>query len=234
MTRFSEDPILRGLVRVVQPRRGYRFSLDSLLLADFALRARFRHALDLGCGSAVIAMILARRRPRARIVGLEIQAELCEAARRGVALNGLLPRIEIVPGDLREAVRIVPAASFGLVVCNPPFHEPARAPASPEAGRALGRHALCCTLDEVLAAARHACRPGGRVALIHPGLELPHLPGLTLRAIRPVVSRAGQPARRYLIELSRSSRGGARELAPLVVHEGAGYTEELRKILGDA
>jgi len=230
---FSEDPILRGLVRVVQPRRGYRFSLDSLLLADFALRARFSRALDLGSGSAVIAMILAQRRPRARVLGLEIQPELCEAARRGVALNGLGDRVQIVQGDLREAERLVAHGAFGLVVCNPPFHEPAHGEVSPDAGRATARHALCCTLDDVLRAARHACRPGGRVALIHPGRDLPSVAGLTLRAVRPVVSRAGRPARRYLMELSRSAPGRVQKLPQLLVHEGAGYTTELRRILGD-
>jgi tRNA1(Val) A37 N6-methylase TrmN6 len=231
---FTEDAILRGLVRVVQPRRGYRFSLDALLLADFALRREFSTVLDLGCGSGVIGFILAARRPEATVVGLEIQPELCEAARRGIALNGLGERVSVVEGDLVRAETLVPAGAFDLVVSNPPFFSPARGRASPDRGRALGRHALHCTIDDVLRAARHASRPTGRVAIIHPSPDLPDVSGLGVSASRAVISREGRPPRRWLVELVRSTRGRAEVLPPLVVHEGQGYTPELRRLLRDA
>jgi len=231
---FSEDPILRGLVRVVQPRRGYRFSLDALLLADFAGRVCASRILDLGCGSGVIALVLGARRPDARVVGLEIQPELCEAARRGAAINGLADRVAVLEGDIREGERFLPAGSFDLVVCNPPFFAPGRGRPSPDGGRALARHALTCDLPDVFRAARHALRPRGHVAIIYPTPRVPEIQGLHLRALRAVVPRDGRPPRRHLIELGPARRGGPEVLSPLVVHEGAGYTKELRELLGDA
>jgi tRNA1Val (adenine37-N6)-methyltransferase len=231
-TDFTEDAILRGLVRVVQPRRGYRFSLDALLLADFAARLPGQRIVDLGCGSGVVGFVLAARRPTARVIGVEIQPALCEAARRGVRLNGLADRVAVVEGDLRRADELWPAGSFDLAVCNPPYFAPRRGRPSPDAGRAVARHSLTCEIADVLRAARHALRPHGRLALVQPAAEVAG-EGLCPRTIRPVVSRAGRPARRHLIELGEARPGGPHLLAPLVVHEGDGYSAELRALLGD-
>jgi len=231
---FTEDAILRGLVRVVQPRRGYRFSVDALLLADFALRGRTTRALDLGCGSGVIAMILARRLPAAHVVGVEIQPELCEAARRGVALNDLEARVGIIEGDLCRIETLVPEGAFDLVVCNPPFFSPERGRKSSDGGRALARHALGCNIGDVLRAARHACSHDGRLSLIYPERDLPAVPGLWLGVVRPVAARGGQPPHRFLMELHRSASTDVEEMPPLVVHQEEGYTPEMQRILGDA
>lgn len=233
MSDFSEGPILRGLVRVVQPRRGYRFSLDALLLADFAGRVSASHILDLGCGSGVVALVLAARRPEVRAVGLEIQPDLCEAARRGVAINGLADRLTVIEGDIREAESLLGAGCFDLVVCNPPFFAPAGGRPSPEGGRAMARHALSCDLPDVFRAARHALRPGGRLAIIYPTPGVPEMEGLRLSALRAVVPRAGRPPSRHLMEFGPARPDGPETLAPLVVHAGTGYTEELRRLLGD-
>lgn len=241
MTEFTEDAILGGAVAVIQPRHGDRFSVDALQLADFALRRPFRRALDLGCGTGVVAFVLAHRAPRARVVGVEVDAALCALAREGAARNRFGERVAIVEGDLRRidsAVgHAVERAAFDLVVANPPYHSAGRA--SPDASRARARHEIACTLADVLRAAAFACAPRGRVALILPSERLVEALALAPRdfratALRFVHPRGDRPARRALLEFRRGVREALAVLPSLVVHDGAGYSAEMRRMLGEA
>jgi tRNA1(Val) A37 N6-methylase TrmN6 len=236
---FTDDSIYRGAVRVVQPRAGHRFSVDALQLAHFAARSRYGRVLDLGTGCGVIALALVHRLAGASAVGVELQPDLAEAARRGAAANGLGARFEVVEGDLRQAVSAPRLReAFDLVVANPPYHDPAAGPVSPRAGRAAARHQLQCTLAEVIAAARRACAPRGRVALIVATEGLPDVFAALPRDLRPtalrlVHPRAGLPARRALIEARRGVRTPLRVLAPLYVHDDRGWSAEMREVLGE-
>jgi tRNA1Val (adenine37-N6)-methyltransferase len=233
------DELLRGRIRLFQPARGPRVSLDALLLADFArAAARGGRLVDLGCGTGVVAIALLVGDPRARGVGVELQPELAELARRNAELNGLADRLEIVEADLTRPLPL-PAAGFDLVVANPPFHRgrPAPAPA-----RAVARHEIAATLTDVLAAARKLLRPKGRAAVVYPAHAIAELAavllalGLRPAALRFVHSVADEPARRVLALGSAGGKGGAAVLPPLVVHgpDRRSYTDEAARILGEA
>lgn len=240
------DELLRGRVRLLQPRRGARVSLDALLLADFARRQAGRPArvLDLGCGSGAVALCLATAFPGARLVGIELQPALAALARRNAALNGVADRLEIVVGDLRRARQAAAAPlepdAFDLVVSNPPWHDE-KGRVSPSRERAIARSELACTIEDVVAAARRWVRPRGRVALVLPAARLADLcaslvaAGLRPRALRPVHSLADEPARRVLALAVRGYRGGPELLPPLVVHgaDHRTYTPEAAEILGE-
>jgi tRNA1Val (adenine37-N6)-methyltransferase len=235
------DALLRGRLKLWQPERGPRVSLDSLLLADFAAARRgerLGRVLDLGCGAGVIALAMAGRDPQARFVGVELQPELAALARRNAVLNGMAERCEIVEGDLRR--RLVLGAGFDLAVCNPPFHAP-NAGRRPRADRAIARQELSCTIADVAAAARRWLKPRGSLALVFPADRLNDLVGalvevaLRPRAIRPVHSLADEPARRVLMWASSGYKGGVTVEPPLVVHrpDRRTFTDEARGILGD-
>jgi tRNA1Val (adenine37-N6)-methyltransferase len=231
------DPILGGLVRVLQRERGYRFSLDAILLADFAtLPARARNALDLGAGAGVIALLLAATNAAERVVGLEVQAGLADLARRSVALSALVDRVEIVQGDLKDP-DVLPRDTYDLVVSNPPFRSLAEGPPSPNRERAIARHELAANMAEVARAAKRFLRSSGRACFVYPAGRLAEAcatlaqTGLWPRRLRLVHPRIEAAAELCLID-ARKERGRPLEvLAPLVVHEGRGYTEELRRIL---
>jgi tRNA1(Val) A37 N6-methylase TrmN6 len=235
------DALLRGRLRLWQPERGPRVSLDSLLLADFAAARRgerLGRVLDLGCGGGVIALALAGRDPEARLVGVELQPELAALARRNAALNGAEGRLEIVEGDLRRRLPLG-ETRFDLCVSNPPFRS-AGAGNTPRADRALARQELSCTLDDVARAARRHLKPRGALALVFPADRLPDLVAtlvehdLRPRALRPVHSLADEPARRVLCWACAGYRGGVTVEPPLVVHESdrRTFTHEARGILG--
>ena len=120
-TRETIDRVFDGRVAVIQRRGGFRFSLDSLLLARFVeLRGRER-IVDLGTGNGVIALSLAALNGGVEVVGLELQEAMIDRAVRGAALNGLGERVRMVRGDVRDVEKDFPAGSFEVAVCNPPY-----------------------------------------------------------------------------------------------------------------
>jgi tRNA1(Val) A37 N6-methylase TrmN6 len=232
------DELLRGRLKLYQPRDGNRVSLDALLLADFAAAGRPRRILDLGCGNGVVGLALALRFPAAEIVGVELQPAMAELARRNAELNGA--RLEVVEGDLsRPASLPLAAASFDAVVGNPPFHRPER-PAR-ERGRALARQELALTVDQLARAAARFASAKARISLIFPAERAPALlaalagADISARVLRPVCSVAGEAARRILVQAQKGYRGGLSLSWPLVVHreDRRTYTEEAARILGD-
>ena len=117
----SLDAVGVSGLKVIQSVRGFRHSMDALLLAQFAAPRPTDRVLDLGCGNGAIALLLAHRHPRLSVVGVEIQPSLASRARRGVQLNELDDRMEIIEGDLRGIQGLLPPSGFDVVLCNPPY-----------------------------------------------------------------------------------------------------------------
>lgn len=226
-------------LRIIQPRHGYRFSLDPLLLPDFAeLPARGR-VIDLGTGCGVIPLVLARRNEVTEIVGVELQEAMAELAARNVLLNGLADRITILRRDVTDLKGLFPASSFDAVLANPPYRKRGTGKVSPKAGRCDARHESSAGLAEFLAVAKYLVRSGGRICFIyHPSrlgellAEAAFLRLAPLR-LRMVHGTAGAEARMFLAELAKGRKGELKVLPPLFVYDGQGeYSSETRKILG--
>jgi tRNA1Val (adenine37-N6)-methyltransferase len=233
------DTILGGALSVVQPRDGYRFSVDSILLARFAtIRTRDR-VLELGAGCGVISMVItAIARPR-EIIALEIQPRMAQLAARNARDNGF-PNLHCKCADIRTAhISGVQQGSFDLVVCNPPFHARGAGRQSPNRSRRQACGDTGASLAEFAAAARRYVRNGGRVATIFAAARSSELLS-TLRAnrlepkrMRFVHPRTELPASSVMIE-ARANRGIEVTIEPpLTLEERAGvYTEEVRTLLG--
>lgn len=227
-----------GLV-IIQSKE-YGFAIDAVLLAHFAAVRRGDRVLDLGCGGGVIPLLLAGLVPDARITGLDIDAGAVDTARRSVALNDLEYRIDIRQGDLRQVGALLGHGNFDVVTCNPPYRRPGTGVMSPFPGRALARHELECTLEDVAAAAAAATRFRGRACFVYLAGRLADLlvacrsNGLEPKRLRLVHPLPDRPAALALLE---TMRGGGREmtvLPPLVIRgrDGA-YTREILAIYGD-
>lgn len=236
---FPVTPFLRGRITVRQPRRGYRFNVDSILLAGFAWARDGESLLDLGTGSGILLLILAHRHHLARFLGVELQPELAELAHRNLEENGWSERGEVAAADLRDEAAF-PAQAFDLVVCNPPYGEPGRGMASPHPQRALARQGHAASLADVLAAARRALKAGGRACLVLPLERLPdalaagEASGLAPHLLRRVRHREDAQPHLALIQFLR---GGSRRLLDLpdLLLTGAGgdYTPEVQGWMGD-
>ena len=234
------DELKRHGLRLLQPRSGYRFSLDPLLLADFAGVRDGETGIDLGTGCGVIPLVLARQFDNVRFVGVELQEEMAALAARNVALNGLADRIEIVADDVMSLRKRFPVSSFDRVLANPPFRKPGSGRVSPRPGRDLARHESSAGLTDFLAAAKYLVRPGGGICFIYHVSRLPELfteaLGMKLAPVRlrMVHGDARSGARMVLLELTKGRRCELEVLPPLLVYGGEGkYSEEMHMILGD-
>jgi len=224
----SLDVLGSGDLRIIQGVRGFRHSMDAILLADFALPRPTDRILDLGSGNGAIGLLLAHKHPGVRVVGLEIQPALASRARRGAQVNGLQERVQIVEDDLRRIEAVLPRAGFDLVLCNPPYRELGRGRVHPDPETRQAKHELSATLSDVVAAMGYALAPKGRARLIYHASRLPDLL-TTLRAARlePKVMRfvhsfPGADAELVLIEARLDGRPGLRTLDPLFVYERRG------------
>lgn len=211
-----------GDLRILQRRGGYRFSVDPLLLARFACDggpALRGPAIDLGTGSGIVPLLLARRGISS--VGLELQPALFELAARNVRLNRREGQITVVQGDLRRVRSLFPRGHFQHVLCNPPYHRPERGHKSPIPEKALARHELTCTLGDVAGAARHLLAPRGSLWLILPAARLAELldavrgAALAPTRLQWVHPRMDAPARRVLLQAVSQGRGPLEVLPPL-------------------
>jgi len=230
------DELRPAGLHIIQAKRGYRFSLDPVLLSDFTPVAAGDTLVDLGTGSGVVPLLLAARTGAGHIVGVEIQAELADRARRSVLLNGLQGRIEILRGDLRELHDQLPPQSFAVVVANPPFRRPGTGRQAPDAERAAARHELAGGLSDFLRAAAYLLPDGGRFCIIYLANRLAELlttmQGLRLepKRLRCVHPRVGERANLVLVEGRKGGRSGLLVEAPLHVYDGKQYSEEILAI----
>jgi tRNA1Val (adenine37-N6)-methyltransferase len=234
----TADALLDGRVRIFQPARGARMSLDPVLLAGF-IAAPYGRFLDIGCGTGAVSFLLLARDPAATGVGVELQPRLAALAERGRNHNDWRARLDVVAGDVRNLVATLGPASFDLVVTNPPFRPVREGSLSPHRERALSNHELALSLPEWLDVAARAVRPGGRVAAIFPAeradelLRAMRARQLAPSRVRYAHPREGQSPLRVLVEAERGGMRAHVVEAPLVVHGDAGrFTDEVLQMLG--
>src|SRR5262245_50546712 len=166
------DIIYGGKLKLFQDRKGYRFSLDSLLLAHFASCRRGEKIADLGTGNGVIALTLAYLHSSLSITGVEIQPSMVDGAIRNVRMNGLQERITITRADVRNIQKTLSPESFAAVVCNPPYRRPTSGRISPNSERKIARHEIAAGLADFLRATAYLLPIKGKIAMVYPALRV--------------------------------------------------------------
>lgn len=235
------DSLRRFDLAIAQPARGYRFSLDALILADFVACADDARTVDLGTGCGIIPLILCRRFEAARGVGVDSNGAMAELAAENARRNGLEERVTFFPHDILDVRKRFPVSSFDGVTANPPFRTPQSGRVSPRAGRDRARHESTAGMADFLAAAKYLVRPGGRIWFVHlPDrlAEFIHLAAglnLSLLRLRMVHPDPNAPARIFLAELAKGRKGTTVVLPPLIIRgQDGAYTSEASRILGES
>ncbi len=181
------DIIKEKNLKVIQPRKGYRFTEDSLLLADFVEEEDGAEIVELGGGSGVISLLIAKRRKAKKILSIEIQEGLVQCAKKNVRINCLEGLIQVVKGDVRMVDRYFPPESFDIVVSNPPYVKRGEGRISYMIDRAIARSEEFLTLPDVLRASQFLLKVGGHLYLIYPSKRLPEIFSLSSRfSLNPI------------------------------------------------
>jgi tRNA1Val (adenine37-N6)-methyltransferase len=164
------DQFLEGRLKLIQSRDGYRFSIDAVLLSEFVTIRPEDVVVDIGTGCGVILLILLLTKPAGYAFGLEIQEALASQARRNAVLNGFEDKMGIILGDIKNPPMAKQIAD--VVICNPPYRNAESGRINPDQRRAIARHEILASIDDILRAARNLLRKKGRLAMIYPSIRL--------------------------------------------------------------
>ena len=239
---MHKETTLDGIrdIKVYQNREGYRFSVDAVLLSAFVNMRHARQIADLGTGSGIIGLLLARKYTGAKITLVELQQSLYRLAVRNIAMNDLSGRVEAVLCDIRQVKEMFTYMSYDLVVSNPPFRRPATGRLSVGEERAIARHELALQLSDLALAASYLLKVKGRFFMIyHPERLLEVFDTfrqnrLEPKRIRFVHNDVTAGSKIVLIEAVREGNPGIKIEKPLYIYnEDGSYTDEVSSMYGD-
>lgn len=233
------DELHRNGYYIIQNPEKFCFGMDAVLLSGFARVKPGENALDLGTGTGIIPILLEAKTKGEHFTGLEIQEESADMATRSVALNHLESKIDIVTGDIKDASKIFGASSFDVITTNPPYMIGQHGMSSSSEAKAIARHEVLCTLEDVLRESAKLLKPKGRFYMVHRPFRLAEI-------MNKMVEYKIEPKRMQLVYpfvdkepnmvLIEGLRGGNSRLTverPLIVYKDKGiYSDEIYDIYG--
>jgi len=235
MASYTTDTFFNGKVQVKQSRAGYRFSIDAVLLAFHAAPRPGDKVLDLGTGCGIIPLIMAVRAPDVRIFAVELQPELADLAESNVHQNRLQDRIHVMSADMRMLKPQMTDGPADLIVCNPPYRRPGSGRINPAAQRAVARHEIKVTLNDILETTRRMLRTAGRFVTIYTverttdilfWMRSEHIEPKFMRMIH---STQNSDAKLAVIEGIKDGRPGLKVAPSLILFDNNGdYTAEVK------
>ena len=233
------DDLERNGLSIIQDPDSFCFGMDAVLLTGFASVPDESLVLDLGTGTGIIPILLSAKTNARHLTGLEIQEKFADMASRSVLLNGLGSRIDIIKGDIKEADRLFPSASFDVVTSNPPYMVKGSGLPNPEESIAIAKHELLCSLSDVVKAASHVLKDGGVFCMVHRPFRLADaVETMRHHRIEPKRMKLVYPSvekEPVMVLLEGRKNGGANLTVekPLIIYGPDGkYTEEITGIYG--
>jgi tRNA1Val (adenine37-N6)-methyltransferase len=220
----SVDDFMDGRLSLIQSAKGYRFSIDAILLSEFATARPGDVVVDLGAGCGIVGLMLLASRRIGHVLCVEIQAGLADQAVRNAMLNGFEKKMSVIIGDMRHEPLSDSVAD--VVVCNPPYRPVRSGRINPDREKAIARHEIMVSLKDILAAARKILKPKGRLAMVYPAERLADLM-VRMRSyeLEPKRMRVHYPGpegegKLVFVEGVRGGRGGLKILPPLMDQGG--------------
>lgn len=233
------DELHRNGYFIIQNPEKFCFGMDAVLLSGFAKVRKGEVALDLGTGTGIIPILLEAKTEGEHFTGLEIQEESADMAARSVALNHLESKIAIVTGDIKDASGIFGASSFDVITTNPPYMIGDHGLSSSNQAKAIARHEVLCTLDDVLSESAKLLKPKGRFYMVHRPFRLAEIMskmvayGLEPKRMKLVYPFVDKEPNMVLIEGLKGGNSRLTVEKPLIVYKEQGvYTEEIYEIYG--
>lgn len=231
------DDLQRDGLKIIQNPKKFCFGMDAVLLTSFISLPKNKTILDLCTGSGVIPLLLTAKAEPKHIDALEIQVDSVDMAKRSVLWNHLSDRISIYEGDVKEASALLGRGKYDAVTVNPPYMNDNHGLKNPELPKAIARHEILCTLEDVLRESQALLVPGGHFFMVHRPFRLPEILNIMLRyqlepkRLRLVYPYIDKEPNMVLIEGVRNGNPMLKVEAPLIVYEKNGeYTQEVRNL----
>lgn len=220
------DDLQIGGLELIQNPNGFCFGVDAVFLSDFVRVKPGETVLDLGTGNGIIPILLTAKTRGKKFTGLEIQEKTADMARRSVALNGLEEKVDIVTGDIKEAAELFKPAFFDVITTNPPYMLAEHGMRNPDSSKAIARHEVLCSLDDILRESMRLLQDKGRFYMVHRPFRLTEImikmnhykiEPKRIQFIHPYINK--EPVL-VLIEGVRGARSRVTVEPPIVIYEG--------------
>ena len=239
MERERIDDLGINGYQIIQKEQGFCFGMDAVLLSDFAQVKNGGRVLDLGTGTGILPILMEAKTKAVHLTGLEIQPEMAEMAARSVKLNHLEDKIEIVEGDIKEASAIFSHDSFDTITSNPPYMIGQHGLTNPEEPKAIARHEVLCTLEDVVSRTAKLLKPGGHFYMVHRPFRLAEIMTMLVKyklepkRMQLVYPYIDKEPNMVLIEAVRGGKPRMTVEKPLIVYQAPGvYMPEIYDIYG--
>lgn len=233
------DDLHRNGYKIIQDKNRFCFGMDAVLLSGFASARSGDQVLDLGTGTGIIPILMEAKTEAAHLTGLEIQPDSADMARRSVALNHLQDKIDIVTGDIKDASSIFGASSFDVITTNPPYMIGQHGLQNPDEAKAIARHEVLCTLDDIIRESAKLLKSGGHFYMVHRPFRLAEIiTTMTAYKLEPkrmklVYPYVDKEPNMVLIEGIRGAKSRMTVDKPLIVYKEQNvYTDEIYDIYG--
>ncbi|HAA43127.1 MAG TPA: tRNA1(Val) (adenine(37)-N6)-methyltransferase [Ruminiclostridium sp.] len=233
-----DDLQYKGL-KIIQKDDGFCFGLDAVLVSNFADVRKNDCVIDLGTGTGIISILIAGKTEAKSITGIEIQEDMAEMANRSIKLNNLQDRVKIICGDLRKSPEIFGISKFDVVVTNPPYMNVGGGLLNPNEKKAISRHEILCTLEDIMKVSEKILKPMGRFVMVHRPDRLVDIIwfmrkySIEPKYMRFVYPSANKKANLILIKGTKQARPQLKMMEPLYVYNEKGqFTDEINKIYG--
>lgn len=234
------DDLQRNGYKIIQNPSLFCFGMDAVLLTAFAKVKKGEKVLDFCTGNGVIPILLEARTNGSHFTGLEIQDTSADLAKRSVELNGLNDKVDIVQGNVVEASSIFKGASFNVITCNPPYMNDNHGLKNPNLPKAIARHEVLCTLEDIIREASKILNENGRFYMVHRPhrlveiITLMHEYKLEPKRMRMVYPFVDKEPNMVLIEGIKGANSMLKVEEPLVVYKEVGvYTKEVYDLYGN-
>ncbi len=233
------DDLQRNHLQIIQNPERFCFGMDAVLLSGFAQVRSGDEVLDLGTGTGIIPILLEAKTKGRHFTGLEIQEESAAMARRSILLNHQQDKINIVTGDIKEASVLFGTSSFSVVTSNPPYMIAEHGLKNPSYTRAVARHEVLCTLDDVVRETSRLLKPNGHFYMVHRPFRLAEIictlsmHRLELKRLRMVYPYVDKEPNMVLLEAVKYAKPRVTVDPPLIIWKSPNeYTDEMKNDYG--